>query len=326
MSHEDPTAGGTPDPTATPDPAGTTDPTATPAVATGPLLERAAADRPCPAGGVILAATPLGDPLDASVRLLDALATADVVAAEDTRRTRALADALGVTLRGRVVSNFDHNEQDRAAGLVREAAHGARVLVVTDAGMPSVSDPGFPLVQAAHEAGVPVTCLPGPSAVPTALALSGVGVGTFAFDGFAPRKDGARRTWLEEVRTSRRAVCFFESPHRLAATLALAAEVVGPDRRAAVCRELTKTYEEVRRGGLGELAAWAADGVRGEVTVVIEGSDGTPRSAPEDLVGDVEAKVAGGRRLKDACGDVAAATGVSKRELYEAVLAARQRD
>lgn len=287
-------------------------------------LERARADRPLPGGGVILAATPLGNPLDASIRLIDALGSADVVAAEDTRRTRALADALGVEITGKIVSNFDHNEADRAAGLVARAAAGARVLVVTDAGMPAVSDPGFPLVQAAQDAGVPVTCLPGPSAVPTALALSGVGVGHFAFDGFAPRKDGARRQWLESVRDSTRAVSFFESPHRLAATLSTAAEVCGADREAAVCRELTKTFEEVVRGPLGELAVWAADGVRGEITVVISASSGPEVRRPEELVGEVEQKVGEGLRLKDATREVSTVHGVSRRELYEAVLAARE--
>ncbi|AHW63434.1 Ribosomal RNA small subunit methyltransferase I [Corynebacterium glyciniphilum AJ 3170] len=287
-------------------------------------LERARADRPLPGGGVILAATPLGNPLDASIRLIDALGSADVVAAEDTRRTRALADALGVEITGKIVSNFDHNEADRAAGLVARAAAGARVLVVTDAGMPAVSDPGFPLVQAAQDAGVPVTCLPGPSAVPTALALSGVGVGHFAFDGFAPRKDGARRQWLESVRDSTRAVSFFESPHRLAATLSTAAEVCGADREAAVCRELTKTFEEVVRGPLGELAVWAADGVRGEITVVISASSGPEVRRPEELVGEVEQKVGEGMRLKDATREVSTVHGVSRRELYEAVLTARE--
>lgn len=286
-------------------------------------LERARGDRPLPGGGVILAATPLGNPLDASIRLIDALGSADVVAAEDTRRTRALADALGVEITGKIVSNFDHNESDRAAGLVARAAAGARVLVVTDAGMPAVSDPGFPLVQAAQDAGVPVTCLPGPSAVPTALALSGVGVGHFAFDGFAPRKDGARRQWLESVRDSTRAVSFFESPHRLAATLSTAAEVCGADREAAVCRELTKTFEEVVRGPLGELATWAANGVRGEITVVISASSGPVARRPGELVGEVEEKVGEGMRLKDATREVSAVHGVSRRELYEAVLAAR---
>ncbi len=271
--------------------------------------------------GVILAATPLGNVGDASPRLRDALAGADVVAAEDTRRVRALASALGVEIRGRVLSNFDHNEEERARQLLDVARTGT-VLVVTDAGMPLVSDPGFSLVDAAHDAGVPVTCFPGPSAVPTALALSGLPVGRFLFDGFAPRKSGARREWLESLRTEERAACFFESPHRLADTLAEAAEILGPTRRAAVCRELTKTYEEVRRGTLPELADWAAAGVKGEITVVLEGGSAEVVDVAS-LVPVVEALVADGMRLKDACKTIAAGRGVSNRELYEAVLAAR---
>lgn len=272
--------------------------------------------------GIIVAATPLGNIDDASPRLRYALATADIVAAEDTRRTRALAAALDVEISGQVVSNFDHNEDSRVSMLL-DAARSQSVLVVTDAGMPLVSDPGHSLVDAAHNSGIPVTCLPGPSAVPTALALSGLNVGHFIFDGFAPRKNGARATWLESLKTEQRAVCFFESPHRIAETLAAAAEVLGEDRRAAVCRELTKTYEEVRRGGLGELAAWAAEGIKGEITVVVEGATEKASADPEELVGDVEKLVEQGRRLKDACKEVAKATGASQRALYEAVLAAR---
>lgn len=272
--------------------------------------------------GIIVAATPLGNIDDASPRLRHALATADIVAAEDTRRTRALAAALDVEISGQVVSNFDHNEDSRVSMLL-DAARSQSVLVVTDAGMPLVSDPGHSLVDAAHNSGVPVTCLPGPSAVPTALALSGLNVGHFIFDGFAPRKNGARATWLESLKTEQRAVCFFESPHRIAETLAAAAEILGEDRRVAVCRELTKTYEEVRRGGLGELAAWAAEGVKGEITVVVEGATEKASADPEELVGDVEKLVEQGRRLKDACKEVAKATGASQRALYEAVLAAR---
>lgn len=294
------------------------------------LLDRAAATRPCPGGGIILAATPLGTALDASVRFIDALGSADVVAAEDTRRTRALADNLGVEITGKIVSNFDHNEADRAAGLVARAASGARVLVVTDAGMPSVSDPGFPLVQAAQEAGVPVTCLPGPSAVPTALALSGIGVGHFAFDGFAPRKDGDRRRWLERLRTERRAVAFFESPHRLLRTLETAVDVLGPDREAAVCRELTKVHEEIRRDTLAGLVGWVGDGgtdgagIRGEITVVVSAAPEEGPADPADLVAAVEERTAAGERLKDACKAVGREHGVPNRELYEAVLATRR--
>lgn len=272
--------------------------------------------------GIILAATPLGNVGDASPRLAQALAEADVVASEDTRRTRVLAQALGVEIRGQVLSNFDHNEQGRAAQLIDYARTGT-VVVVTDAGMPIVSDPGFPLVEAAHDAGVPLTCFPGPSAVPVALALSGLHVGKFAFDGFAPRKPGQRRAWLETLAQETRAVCFFESPHRIGDTLAAAAEVLGPDRRAAVARELTKTYEEVKRGTLGELAEWAKDGLRGEISVVIEGVQKKEVTDVRELTEGVEKLVAEGARLKDACAQLAKEYGVSKKELYDAVLEAR---
>lgn len=271
--------------------------------------------------GVIVAATPLGNIQDASPRLRQALAEADVIAAEDTRRTRNLAAALGVQIQGRVVSNFDHNEQARVQQLLEVARRGT-VVVITDAGMPSVSDPGFALIDAAHTQGIHVTCFPGPSAVPTALALSGLPVGRFCFEGFAPRKDGARRAWLEELRTERRAVCFFESPHRLAETLGVAAEILGADRQAAVARELTKMFEEVRRGGLGDLAAWAAEGVKGEVTVVIAGAQAMERSVA-DVVPEALARVAAGERLKAVCTDLAARYKVSKKELYDAAVTAR---
>ncbi|WP_175935383.1 16S rRNA (cytidine(1402)-2'-O)-methyltransferase [Corynebacterium sp. Marseille-P4321] len=275
-----------------------------------------------PARGVVLAATPLGNIGDASDRLRAALAGADVVAAEDTRRTRALAAALGVEITGRVVSNFDHNEDARAADLIAAARNGV-VLVVTDAGMPIVSDPGLSIVAAAHDADVPVTCIPGPSAVTTALALSGLNVGHFIFDGFAPRKSGARRAWLESLVQERRAVCCFESPHRIEQLLIDAAAVLGPDRRAAVCRELTKTYEEVKRGALGELAEWAAEGVRGEITLVIEGG-AAKQAEPEELLGAVAELVDNGARLKDAVKEVAKANGVKVGDLYDAALANRE--
>lgn len=274
------------------------------------------------AGRLVLAATPMGEVGDASQRLRDALGSADVVAAEDTRRTRALAKALGVEITGRVVSFYDHVEAARIPLLLAEIAGGHTVLLVTDAGMPSVSDPGYRMVAACTERDLPVTCLPGPSAVTTALALSGLPMERFCFDGFAPRKGGQRRQWLGTLAAEPRAVVFFEAPHRLADCLADAVEVLGPDRRAAVCRELTKTYEEVVRGTLAELAAWAVEGARGEITVVLEGAQ--PISAePADLVDRVEALVAKGMRLKDACAEVAAGTGASRRELYDAVLAAR---
>ena len=273
-------------------------------------------------GRLVLAATPMGDIGDASERLRTALGSADVVAAEDTRRTKALAAALGVTITGRVVSFYDQVEVARLPVLVADVEEGRTVLLVTDAGMPSMSDPGYRLVAACVEKDLPVTCLPGPSAVTTALALSGLPVERFCFDGFPPRKQGQRRTWFETLKTEPRACVFFEAPHRLAACLADAVEVLGGTRRAAVCRELTKTYEEVRRGTLAELAEWAVDGARGEITVVLEGAQ-MVAADPEDLVAEVERLVADGARLKDACAQVAT-EGVSKRELYETVLASRR--
>ncbi len=268
----------------------------------------------------MLAATPLGDSRDASARLIEALGRADVVAAEDTRRLRALAAALGVTVTGRVVSHYDAVEAARLPTLLATIRGGATVLVVTDAGMPTVSDPGFRLVAACVQEGLPVTCVPGPCAVTTALAISGLPGERFCFEGFPPRRAGPRRKWLAGLAGEQRTCVFFESPHRLAATLAQAAQVLGPDRAAVVCRELTKPYEEVRRGGLAALAQWAADGVRGEITVVLSGAP--PAGPPEvaDLVGEVTERVAAGQRLKEAVAAVASAHGVPKRELYQAAL------
>ncbi|WP_445187881.1 16S rRNA (cytidine(1402)-2'-O)-methyltransferase [Pseudonocardia sp. Cha107L01] len=273
-----------------------------------------------PSGRLLLAATPLGDPRDASARLLTALASADVIAAEDTRRLRNLANALGVKISGRVVSHYDAVEAARAPVLVDAIRQGQTVLVVTDAGMPSVSDPGFRLVSACVAADLPVTCLPGPSAVTTALVLSGLPCERFCFEGFAPRRPGERRRWLAALATEPRTAVFFESPRRLATTLADAVEVLGEDRPAAVCRELTKTYEQVLRGSLAELAKWATDGeVRGEITVVVAGAE--PSVAPLDaLVARVRERVDGGERMKDAVSAVAAGSGVPKRELYAAAV------
>ncbi len=277
-----------------------------------------------PIGRLVVAATPLGDSRDASARLLDAMATADVVAAEDTRRFRTLAMALGVTIGGKVLSHYDAVEVAKLPGLLADVRAGKTVLVVSDAGMPAVSDPGYRIVAAAAAEGLPVTCLPGPSAVTTALVLSGLPVERFCFEGFAPRRDGERRRFFEALRTEPRAAVFFESPHRLADTLADAVAVLGPGRRAAVCRELTKKHEEVLRGPLDELAAWAAEGpVRGEITVVLAGAAPTEAPAVESLVDAVEERVADGERLKDAVAAVAEATGVPKRDLYEATLTAR---
>ncbi|MDQ1669277.1 MAG: rRNA (cytidine1402-2-O)-methyltransferase [Actinomycetota bacterium] len=275
-------------------------------------------------GVLVLAATPIGDPADASPRLRAQLAGADVIAAEDTRRLRRLTRDLGVDVSGRVVSYYDANEASRTVELVEALRAGQRVLVVTDAGMPSVSDPGYRLVAAAVEAGIRVTAVPGPSAVLMALAVSGLPVDRFCFEGFLPRKSGERAARLRELSAERRTLVFFEAPHRLAAALEAMAESFGPERRAAVCRELTKTYEEVRRGGLGDLVTWAADGVRGEITVVVEGAAAPGPVDVDVLVPLVLDRVTKGERLKDAAADVAQAHGLGRREVYQAVLAARE--
>jgi 16S rRNA (cytidine1402-2'-O)-methyltransferase len=274
-------------------------------------------------GRLLLGATPLGQPSDASPRLIDALARADVVAAEDTRRLRTLANALDAPITGRVVSLYDRVEALRAPALVDAIKAGATVLVVSDAGMPLISDPGYRLVAACVDAGVPVTCLPGPSAVTTALAVSGLPSDRFCFEGFAPRKKAARRTWLAALADEPRTCVFFESPRRLPACLRDAVEQLGGARRAVVCRELTKVHEEVVRGSLDELATWAADGVLGEITVVLAGA--TPDADLPSLLAEVEEMVAAGVRVKDACSEVAAAhPDVRSRQLYDAVLRSRE--
>ncbi|MEW2620679.1 16S rRNA (cytidine(1402)-2'-O)-methyltransferase [Streptomyces sp. NPDC048106] len=277
-------------------------------------------------GTLVLAGTPIGDTADAPPRLAQELAAADVVAAEDTRRLRRLTQALGVTPGGRVVSYFEGNESARTPELVEELLGGARVLLVTDAGMPSVSDPGYRLVAAAVEKDIRVTAVPGPSAVLTALALSGLPVDRFCFEGFLPRKAGERLSRLREVADERRTLVYFEAPHRLDDTLAAMAEVFGAERRAAVCRELTKTYEEVRRGPLAELARWAAEGVRGEITVVVEGA---PETGPEELdaeelVRRVRVREEAGERRKEAIAAVAVEAGLPKRVVFDAVVAAKR--
>ncbi|WP_445518167.1 16S rRNA (cytidine(1402)-2'-O)-methyltransferase [Streptomyces sp. NEAU-174] len=276
-------------------------------------------------GTLVLAGTPIGDTADAPPRLAAELMAADVIAAEDTRRLRRLTQALDVRPAGRVVSYFEGNESARTPELVESLADGARVLLVTDAGMPSVSDPGYRLVAAAVERGITVTAVPGPSAVLTALAVSGLPVDRFCFEGFPPRKSGERLTRLREVADERRTLVWFEAPHRLDDTLAAMAEVFGPDRRAAVCRELTKTYEEVRRGPLAELAAWAAEGVRGEITIVVEGAPapGPDEAGPAELARRVAVREEAGERRKEAIAAVAQEAGVPKRQVFDAVVAAK---
>ncbi|MCU1635186.1 MAG: rsmI [Cryobacterium sp.] len=271
---------------------------------------------------IILAATPIGNLGDASARLVEALTVATVIASEDTRVTVHLLKALGIENRPQLISLHEHNERGKAAELV-ELARDQDVLVLSDAGMPTVSDPGFHLVDAAASAGVVVTALPGPSAVITALAVSGLPTDRFSFEGFLPRKPGDRRKALRDLADESRTMVFFESPNRLAASLADLAATLGEDRRAVVCRELTKFFEEVKRGTAIELAEWASGGVKGEICLVVAGA--TPRIL--DLGSGVEevlALVADGARLKEAAVEVAAATGLSKRELYEAALKSRR--
>jgi 16S rRNA (cytidine1402-2'-O)-methyltransferase len=252
--------------------------------------------------------------------LAEALGTADVVAAEDTRRVRRLASDLGVVVTGRVVSYFDGNERERTGELVEAVAEGLDVLLVTDAGMPSVADPGYRLVAACLDGGHDVTVIPGPSAALAALAVSGLPVHRFTFEGFLPRKSGERRTMLAGLAQERRTMIFFESPRRVAETLAAMVDAFGPDRRGALCRELTKTHEEVVRGDLSGLARWAheqPEGVRGEVTLVVAGSEGQELDADvlRRLVADAEST---GLSRKDAIAAVAEQNGVRRRAVYEA--------
>lgn len=268
---------------------------------------------------IILAATPIGNLGDASRRLIEALTNAEVIASEDTRTTIHLMRALGVENRPRLIAIHEHNEVEKAAEIV-ELARDSDVLVLSDAGMPAISDPGFPLVAAAAAAGVTVTALPGPSAVLTALAVSGLPTDRFTFEGFLPRK--SRVAHFRTLATERRTMVFFESPHRLGDALADLAQALGADRRAVVCRELTKLHEEVVRGSAAELAERFADGARGEICLVVAGAEPVASDLPTALA-EVAALVAAGARLKDATAEVAESTGLSKRDLYEAALRAR---
>ena len=276
-------------------------------------------------GGVlILGGTPIGNLADASDRLRSALATADLVAVEDTRKLRTLASGLGVRTRGRVIVNHDHNEEERSATIVQAVQDGQRVLLLSDAGMPTISDPGYVAAAAVAEADLPVTVVPGPSAALTALALSGLPTGRFTFEGFLARKGSERSRRLASLAGEERTMIFYESPHRTAATLADFVQTFGADRRGTVSRELTKLHEEVRRGTLAELAEWAeSERIRGEIVIIVEGAQAPETPEAQDVVQLVLDRVAAGERLKAACAAVAAETGTSKRELYEAALAAR---
>lgn len=271
-------------------------------------------------GTLTIAAVPIGQPADASARLTTALREASLIAAEDTRRVRRLAAALGVGLTARLVSYYDDVESSRVPGLLAELRAGRDVLLVTDAGMPGVSDPGFRLVLAAAGAGVTVTVLPGPSAVTAALAVSGLPSDRFVFEGFPPRRAGERARLFAGLATERRTLVFFESPRRLAGTLAALAEAFGAGRRAVVCRELTKIHEEVRRGTLAELAEYAAGGVLGEVTLVVQGVGPAGGRVTAEAVALVHERVRAGGSRKDAISAVASEFGLRRHDLYEAVV------
>ncbi|HEY1174732.1 MAG TPA: 16S rRNA (cytidine(1402)-2'-O)-methyltransferase [Phytomonospora sp.] len=274
-------------------------------------------------GRLILLGAPLGNPADASPRIAEVIRTADVVAAEDTRRLQRLAREIGVSPEGKVVSYFEGNESEREGGLLEVLEAGFTVAVITDGGMPSVSDPGFRLVRAAVAAGIAVTSVPGPSAVTTALAVSGLPCDRFCFEGFPPRKPGARRQLFGLLADEQRTMVFFESPHRVEQTVADMRDEFGADRRAALCRELTKTYEEVRRGTLAELAeSVAADAPRGEITIVVEGAE--PPEPGEltdaDIAAAVAAREADGMPRKAAMSDVAQRHGLKRRDVFDALL------
>ena len=268
---------------------------------------------------LLIAATPIGNPDDASLRLRAALADADVVAAEDTRRLRRLAAALEVTINGRVVSYYDAVEVARTDVLLDELRQERTVLLVTDAGTPLVSDPGHRLVAAAAAEGMAIHSLPGPSAALAALAVAGLPADRWCFEGFLPRRAGERRRRLADLATEGRTLVLFEAPHRAAVALSDLAAALGSDRRAVACRELTKTYEEIRRGTLGDLAEWAANGLRGELTLVIAGASETPAAEPsaDGLAVEVAALVATGLSRRDAVDAVAAQHGISRRKVYE---------
>ncbi|MCX6461102.1 MAG: 16S rRNA (cytidine(1402)-2'-O)-methyltransferase [Actinobacteria bacterium] len=277
-------------------------------------------------GRLILAATPIGDVDDASPRLRRALESADVIAAEDTRRLLRLANSLGATLAAPVVAYHDSVERERLPRLMEKLRGGALVVLVTDAGMPSVSDPGYRLVEAAVREGVDVSVIPGPSAVTTALAVSGLPVDRFCFEGFLPRRSGERSARLADLASERRTMVFFEAPHRLAAMLTALEAAFGSERAAAVCRELTKTHEEVVRGTLSELVAWTEGGVRGEVTLVVAGADASSEKVSgDDLVARVQALVALGSDRREAISEVARTSGLPRRAVFDAMVAAKPR-
>jgi 16S rRNA (cytidine1402-2'-O)-methyltransferase len=275
---------------------------------------------------LILAATPLGNPGDASSRLRSAIEDATIIAAEDSRRFHRLCQDIEVTFTAKVVSFFEGNEEDRTKELLVELKNGATVLVVSDAGMPTISDPGFRLMREAIAQHIQVQVIPGPSAVTMAIALSGLPTDRFSFEGFPPRTAGARTSTFEKLRFEERTMVFFEAPHRLKESLSDAVEVFGPERKGAICREMTKRYEESIRGTLSELLSWAsANEVLGEITLVVQGAeiDSALRTA-NDMVDRVREFEAAGMDRKGAIATVADEFGISKRLVYAAVVDANK--
>ena len=267
---------------------------------------------------LVLVGTPIGNLGDLSSRAVAELGAVDAIACEDTRRTGKLLELAGIARRGPLIVLNDHTEERRAAEIIERIVHGERVALVSDAGMPGISDPGQRLVAAAHDAGVPVEVVPGPSAAITALVLSGLPAGRFTFEGFLPRKGKARRARLEAIARDERTAVIYESPHRVADTLADLREVAGADRAVAVARELTKLYEEVWRGPVGEAHdVFVETPPRGEVTIVVAGSERGPEPTDEDLRAAVADRVAGGSSTRDAVEDVANSFGVNRRRVYE---------
>ena len=277
---------------------------------------------------LLLAGVPLGNPGDASARLISAISSASIIAAEDSRRFQRLCQDLGVTSHAKVLSFFEGNEEERTEQLLNELKNGADVLVVTDAGMPTVSDPGFKLVRSAIEANIPVEVLPGPSAVTTALALSGLPTDRFCFEGFVPRTQGAREKFFEELRFESRTIVFFEAPHRLIDTLNVAVNILGADRKAVLCREMTKTYEETVRGNLTTLREWAnSKEVLGEITIVVEGAlTGAKEMNQEKIVEAVRKLESVGMDRKEAVASIAAELNLPKREVFDAMVAAKNQN
>jgi 16S rRNA (cytidine1402-2'-O)-methyltransferase len=275
---------------------------------------------------LVLAATPLGNPLDASARLKKAIESAEIIAAEDSRRFHRLASDLEVTFTARIISFFEGNEKERTAEILSLLREGKEVLVVTDAGMPTISDPGFRLMRDAIAENLPTVVIPGPSAPTMAIALSGLPTDRFTFEGFAPRAQGARSTFYEKLRFEERTMVIFEAPHRLHESLVEAAEVLGGTRRAAICREMTKTYEETIRGSLAELITWAdSREVLGEITLVIAGvEEGSQSKSADDAVARVREYEQAGMDRKAAIATVAEELSLPKKIVYAAVVDANK--